>query len=122
MPGHAYKLRLPRWLNTNSAGTFDSAKQWMRPNLRDPVFVVDLAYTNFWPALTGHVCVRVVFFYLVAPITSWGYRWLSQSPGLSHSRQTGRRYSRTLDCAAVCCEAENSSWRRFTRRCNLSAV
>jgi len=24
--------------------------------------------------------------------------------------------------ASVCCEAENSSWRRFTMRCNLSAV
>ena len=46
------------------------------------------------------------------------------------SRQTGRRYSRTLDCAAVCCEAENSSWRRngdlqsgvICRRCNAKAV
>ena len=30
--------------------------------------------------------------------------------------------SRTLDGASVCREAENSSWRRFTRRCNAKAV
>ena len=83
----------------------DYAAKWRRST----VFMSALQTGQLELPTAADVGNRLVF---VAPITSWGYI----------SRQTGRRYSRTLDCAAVCCEAENSSWRRFTRRCNLSAV